>query len=439
MAYTFRNRPTSETKQLSKDLKASLISVAGLISREITNQDGQQLGALHDLVFRWDTDEAYPPLTGLVVKVARRHVWIPAAYIDHVSADKIWLSNAKLDLREFKSRPGEVCLAQDVLDHQLIDVDGARVVRASDLYIAVLAGRTRLVGVDVGYRSLLRRLGPRQLRIRPTPDVVINWAAVKDFGGQDTAQKNLKLTAHRQELRRMRPGELADLLEDLGRSERQELLNTLTPEQAADALEEMEPRELETILRESEPAEGAKYLSKMEPDEAADALRDVDEVLRTDLLARMSKLSAAKISKVLSYDEATAGGFMNTALFTASATDTVATIVDRLRTQASELSALDALVIIDAPGKFVYDLALLDLLLAKPGQSLGSLTKSPASVTVAPGASISEVAELFVESRRASIVVIDEIGHPLGRIFADDIIDNLLPQQGRFRFPRLFS
>jgi len=201
----------------------------------------------------------------------------------------------------------------------------------------------------------------------------------------------------------------------------------------------MEPRELETILRESEPAEGAKYLSKMEPDEAADALRDVDEVLRTDLLARMSKLSAAKISKVLSYDEATAGGFMNTALFTASATDTVATIVDRLRTQASELSALDALVIIDAPGKFVYDLALLDLLLAKPGQSLGSLTKSPASVTVAPGASISEVAELFVESRRASIVVIDEIGHPLGRIFADDIIDNLLPQQGRFRFPRLFS
>src|SRR6202022_2880406 len=130
----------------------------------------------------------------------------------------------------------------------------------------------RLVGVDVSPKTLVRRLGPRRLRGRPTPDRVIDWAAIQPFGG---SVATVALRTSHEGLQRMRPGELADLLEDLGRPARQELLAQLEPEAAADALEEMNPEELETLLRETPPEQAAALVAEMEPDEAADALRDL--------------------------------------------------------------------------------------------------------------------------------------------------------------------
>lgn len=420
-------------------LRGKLISLAGLIGQEIVNQEGEFVGTVVDLVFRWDPHEPYPPLTGVIARVARRQVWIAANNIAHVTVTKVELATAKLDLREFKPRDGEVRLAKEVLDHQLIDVDGARVVRASDLYVAVVSGQVRLVGVDVSLRSLLRRLGPRPLRIRPTPDVVIDWATIQSFGGQETVRRNLRLAAHRNELRRLRPGELADLLEDLSRDERQELLNVLPKEQAADVLEEMEPKEVETVLRESTRSEAGTYLSNMEPDEAADALRDVDANLRQDLLEHMTKDSAERVREVLSYNEATAGGVMNTALFTATAQELAGKVRERLLSLGTDLKEIESVVVTSSSGKLQYDLALVDLLIADPQATMASLIKPPETLTVTPTASVSEVAARLVESRRSSILVVDKDNHALGRIFADDIVDALLPEAGRFHFPRLLS
>jgi CBS domain-containing protein len=404
--------PTTRTKEPRlEELRSSLISVAGVIGRRIVNQDGQELGTIADLVCRWDRDTNYPPLTGIVAKVAWRKVWISIDNIYQIKPTLVTLGNAKLDLREFKVRPGEVSLNDEVLDHQLIDVNGARVVRASDLYIANLANKTHLVGVDVGFKPLLRRLGPSSLRVKAQPDSVIDWATIQSFGGEDHVGRQLRLSANRQELRRMRPGELADLLEDLGRNERQELLNALTPDLAADAMEEMEPKQLESLLRESSPEEGASYLSKMEPDEAADALRDLDDELRDDLLSLIPKESSMKIKKVLDYDETIAGGIMTTDLLTAKANDS---------------------------GKVVFDLSLIDLLLAGDDQKLEDLIKPPATVTIHLEASLKEVAESLIESRSSSIVVIDKKDRPAGRIFADDLLDGLIPSE-RFHFPRLLS
>jgi CBS domain-containing protein len=396
------------------------------------------LGTIADLVCRWDRDTNYPPLTGIVAKVAWRKVWISIDNIYQIKPTLVTLGNAKLDLREFKVRPGEVSLNDEVLDHQLIDVNGARVVRASDLYIANLANKTHLVGVDVGFKPLLRRLGPSSLRVKAQPDSVIDWATIQSFGGEDHVGRQLRLSANRQELRRMRPGELADLLEDLGRNERQELLNALTPDLAADAMEEMEPKQLESLLRESSPEEGASYLSKMEPDEAADALRDLDDELRDDLLSLIPKESSMKIKKVLDYDETIAGGIMTTDLLTAKANESVIEIKRRLRASSNEPSSLSSVVIVDDSGKVVFDLSLIDLLLAGDDQKLEDLIKPPATVTIHLEASLKEVAESLIESRSSSIVVIDKKDRPAGRIFADDLLDGLIPSE-RFHFPRLLS
>ncbi|HXT88982.1 MAG TPA: hypothetical protein VN714_06965 [Trebonia sp.] len=121
----------------------------------------------------------------------------------------------------------------------------------------------QLVGVDVGFHSLLRRLGPAWFRSRPTPDKVIDWASIASFGSQHGPGGTLQASG--QGLQRLRPGELADLLEDLGRAERRGLLAQLPPERAADALEEMQQEELVRLLRESGTADAAALLSRTKP------------------------------------------------------------------------------------------------------------------------------------------------------------------------------
>ena len=248
------------------------------------------------------------------------------------------------------------------------------------------------------------------------------------------------MAASRSDLKKLRPGELADLLEDLGRDERQELLDALDPAVAADALEEMQPAKLESILRESTLQEAAEFLTHMEPDEAADALRDVDAELRTDLLALMPDESTEQIEEVLSYDEDTAGGFMTTAIVEAKVSEAVKDLRARLlEAPADEHQELDAIVVVDEQGKLVADLPIVELFLAQDSDKLGDLGHGPEPVTVSPDASPTQAAELLIDNRRSSILVVSEDGRPLGRILADDIIDAIMPDSGRFRFPRVLT
>src|SRR6266511_2181653 len=143
-------------------------------------------------------------------EVGHRQVFVAADQVAELGRQGVRLSSARLDLREVERREDEVLLARDVLDHQLVDTDGMKVIRAADLYLAHVGAAWRLVGVDVSMQTLARRLGPARWRWVPTPDQVIDWAAVQPFG-IDPGQVRLRGSA-----RRLRPGELADLLEDLG-------------------------------------------------------------------------------------------------------------------------------------------------------------------------------------------------------------------------------
>jgi CBS domain-containing protein len=425
-------------RRVPSRFRESLISVAGLAGCTVVHKGGQAVGSLTDLIFRWNTGEHYPPLAGILVKVGNRTVWIAAAEIQEVSAKKIQLNTAQIDLRDYKSRPTEVRVLKDIMDHQLVDIDGARVVRASDLYVAKGNDIVRLVGVDVSYSALLRRLGPTRWRSKSKPGAIIDWATIKSFGRAENGQ-SLELAESRKDLRKLRPGELADLLEDLGRTERQELLNALTRDQAADALEEMQANELEMLLRESNPNEAAQYLTRMEPDEAADALRDVDVKFRRELLSLMPKVAAGQVNQVLSYKEESAGGFMNTAYIVARSSETVQDLRARLLFNHQASKEFEAVAVVDDDGKLINDVTMTELFFAEPTAKIKYVINGPAPVTVSPNASIKAVADLLTNNRRSSVLVVDNHGRPLGRILADDIIDALVPEHRRFHLPRIFS
>ena len=250
---------------------------------------------------------------------------------------------------------------------------------------------------------------------------------------------NVRLRASHEGLHRLRPGELADLLEDLGRPARQELLAVLEPETAADALEEMDPEELGALLRETPPEQAAALVASMEPDEAVDALRDLDEEDREELLEHMDDEQREELSELLEYKEDRAGGFMTTHLVIAGLDEKVTEVRSRLRDERDHRGDIDAVAVVDAEGHFVDDVPLFDLAVAERGQTIRDLIGECAPVTVKPDAEVNEVAEQLAEARRSSLVVTDEEGHPLGRILADDVVDALLPERGRFHFPRLLQ
>ena len=420
-----------------KAVRESLISVAGLVGRPVRNQKGAEIGVVTDVVAKWGGDDDYPPVTGLVVRVGRRDAYVPFDQVDKLDSDKILLKSARVDLRDFDRREGEVTLVRDVLDHQLVDVDGVKVVRAADLYLAPVYDSLRLVGVDVSAQSLLRRLGPARWRTRPTPDKVIDWAAIQPFGTPTGPTGDVKLRTPHNGLRRLRPGEVADLLEDLGRNARQELLSVLEPEAAADALEEMEPRELNALLQEAPPEEAASLVARMEPDEAVDALRELEREDRDELIGHMPPATASRLLTLLDYEDDTAGGLMTTNLVLVTPDETVAAVRRGLRDAEEHRSDIDAVIVVDEDGRLLDDVTLFELFVAEPDAKMAELIRPPAPVTIHPDATAPEVVEALVESRGSSLLVVDFEGRPLGRILADDVVDSLMPDQARRHFPKL--
>ncbi|MEI7623875.1 MAG: CBS domain-containing protein [Actinomycetes bacterium] len=425
-------RRQQRTKRLLalEAVSESLLSVSGLTGASVVHSSGIEVGRLVDLVVRWE-GEPYPPLTGLVVRVGRQLTWVSADKIGELEQRRIVLRSAKVDLREFARRDNEVKLVDDVIDHQMVDVDGVRVFRAADLFLARVGGGYRLVGADVGFSSLVRRLGPARWRVRPHPDRVIDWAAIQPFSDPG---EPVRLSRANSELRRLRPGELADLLEELGRSQRQELLAALDAETAADALEEMEPDELAVLLRDADPGQAASLLAEMEPDEAAEALRDLDDETREELLSAMDREDAEVLLRLVGYDEETAGGLMTTALFTFDADLTVSDARRHLE-EAEDIARLESVLVLETDGTLLDDILMIDLFMASPDDTLRSLIGSPWPVTVTVESPIEDVIESFVENRGSSIVVVDDDGRPIGRILADDVVDALIPQHESNRRP----
>jgi len=419
----------------TRAIKEAIVSLAGLINRPVRHQGGEEIGRIVDVVARFAGDQAYPPVTGFVVRVGRRKVFLDASLVEHLGHTEVILRSARVDLRDYERRDGELLLVRDVLDHQLVDVDGVQVIRAADLYLAPAQGRIRLVGVDVSGQTLLRRLGPSRFRGHPTPERVIDWAAIQPFGSPGTS---VRLRTSHEGLHRLRPGELADLLEDLGREEQQELLKALDPHEAADALEEMDPEELESLLRGVDPEQAASLLMSMETDEAVEALRDLADDEREELLEHMPSERARQLSAMLSYEEHTAGGIMTTALAFAGLAETIETVRERMRGLVEHRGEIDGLVVVDAEGTLVDDLTLFDLAVAGPNTLIADLVGDEDLLTVAPGESVRDAAAQLIESRRSSVLVVEH-GLPIGRILADDVVDALLPERGRLHFPRFLQ
>jgi hypothetical protein len=215
--------PHRHRRPIPPGLRSRLVSVAGAIGVPVVEPSGARIGSLADVVVRWDPGETHPPLHGVVVRIGRTLAFIGTDAIAALSPGRVETAGAFVPLPARDA--GLVALAHDVLDRQIVDVDGVDIVRVSDLVLGAGPRGAQLVGVDVSARTLLRRLGPAWLRRRVAIDRLRDWASVGAFSVRAAGEAGsvLKLTQAADRLSSLDPAELELLLSDLPPDEGQAL------------------------------------------------------------------------------------------------------------------------------------------------------------------------------------------------------------------------
>lgn len=324
-----------------------------LLERPIRDPGGEEFGRVHDLVVRIGAHDAgngaganvYPPVTGLVARLkgprGSRDVFIPWEQVRSLGTEGAQLNTPAVNLDRFVRREGEIVLGDALLDRQVVDVEGRRVVRINDLDLARRNGVYRLVAVDVSPGAILRRLpGGRLLDKRVPSGPLIDWAQVVPIAydsGVGTGALQLRVPRERLDL--LKPADLARVMEQLTPRQGADLLEGMDEARAADTLEELEDEQQGQILRAMDPERAADVLEEMEPDEAADALQSVTDAEAADLLQRMDREEAVEVQELLGYPEDSAGGIMTTEYVSVPDWATAGQIIGAMRARARAAEA----------------------------------------------------------------------------------------------------
>jgi magnesium transporter len=413
-----------------------MLYLSQVLSRPIRDLEGERVATVKDVIVRLGDDD-HPPVTGLVARYRRRDFFLPRWRIQELSEQGVRLNSDILDLRPFVRRDGEVLLARDVLDKQLIDVDGKRVVRVNDVQIIEAAGEWRVTGADVSLQGLWRRLAPAGFLGARRPVDVIDWAVV-GYLATDGATVQLKSSSDK--LARLHPVEIARLAEALSYHHGSEVVESLDDETAAETLEEMPSETQVRILGDMDEERAADILEWMSPDEAADVLGDLPEEKAEELFGLMEDEEQAEVAELLPYEDDTAGGLMTTEFVTLPRYLSVGEALARLRDMAETPNMIYYLYVVEGEGmwKLVGVIALRSLILADQAVPLAEVMRTEYQ-TAHPDDPAKETAQRMAEYNLLAMPVVDEAGDILGIITVDDAMEILLPKDWRQRVPRLFS
>jgi len=328
---------------------------------------------------------------------------------------------------------GLFLLGRDLLDQQIIDVHGRKVVRVNDVDLQqdTSDGHTvlKVSAVDIGARGAVRRLlkgivPAAVLRnlLEKIPERPIPWDFV-DLIETDPARR-VKLKIAHDRLARLHPADIADIVEELAPDEREAVFETLDEEVAAEALEEVNPKVQKAIV-ESLPSErAAEIVEEMDPDAAADLLADLPEERTSEILLEMAPEEREEVSGLLNFHENTAAGRMNTEFLALPVAATSHDAVEALRHFEGGIETVSTIYLVDSHGTLAGAVPLAKLVLASPDTPLLSLTQEPL-ISCLAGANEKEVAELFDKYNLLTLPVVDEQKKLTGVITSDDVISLL--------------
>jgi magnesium transporter len=353
-----------------------------------------------------------------------------------ISDKKIQLNVGEKALEVYQPNESWLAVQKDLLDQQIIDTRGRKVVRVNDLDLAEQRSNgnveLRLTQVDVGLPGAVRRLLQgvvpskvvRKLQSQ-LPQRAIRWEFVNLIEPDPLRRVKLRIT--HEKLEDLHPADLADIMEDLSASERQSIIASLDEETAASVLGELDARLTTQIVEDLDPEKAADILEEMAPDAAADLLADLSKETSEELLDEMPGQEAKEVRGLLAFDPATAGGMMNTEFVYVSETATRDEVLEWLRRQDQNLDQLDTVVLLDDKAQYSGVVPVVRMLLAAPEERLTALKMEPL-VSLPPQADEKEVFELFDKYNLRMLTVVDKDNRPIGAITVDDVVSHLVKQ-----------
>jgi CBS domain-containing protein len=408
------------------------LRLSELLRRPLTARDGESLGRLSDVIVRL-RGAGYPVATGLVGTVGGRQVYVPIGQVSSFDGDELRLTSARLDLRRFERREGEVLLRADVLGHRLIDVEHARLVRAADLQLASRAGEWVLSGVATGRRPgrLAARLGLGRHH-QPDREVFEDQGKFEALIGH---AGSAVLRGPFARVRLLRPAQIADLLEEASKDEETEILGRVhaDPELEADVFEELDDERATRLLGARSDQEIAEVLSRMRADDAADAIDELPQRRREPVLDLLAPGQRAKVLTLMGFNPTSAGGLMGVDYLALPAGTPVSEVLAAVR-QAGSLQpeALTSVHAVGKRGRLRGVARLVTLVQADPAALLGDVSDTD-PVRVGPDTDVVDVAVLMTDYNLITIPVVDDGGHMLGVITVDDVLEVTLPGDWRRR------
>jgi flagellar motility protein MotE (MotC chaperone) len=400
-----------------------------VLGKPIYDSNGKLVGHLRDMAVRWDNH--YPRVTG--IKFAR-HLQ------QHIGIDRI----AQWDKRGIRLKvafpaelhplaPEEIYVGKWLLDKQIIDTKGSKLVRVNDIMLAwIESGPVReliLVAVDAGLRGLLRRIGIEGLvkkRHQHLRDRLVDWKYIKPL---ESRVDNLRLTLEQPSLSALHPADLADIIEDLDSVSRSQLLDGLDRQTAIEALTEADIDTQVEIISDMDSTRASELLAEMPPDEAADILGELPEEKSSELLNLMDKDEAEDVRELMEYEENTAGALMTTEFISFPADTTAEGCIDRLRELKPPADTAYYLYVVDRDEILKGVVSLRDLIVAPPQTELGAIM-STHIVSVRGDDDLRKVQETVTKYDLLALPVVDEQGVLLGIITVDDVLREVFPDRG---------
>ncbi len=406
------------------------LALSDLIGYPVIDNTGAHAGKVREVAVA--PHESPNQVSGFVVKTRHGDRMVPATCISLIDGELRMSTNAA-EWSPFGGGEGMLLLERDLLDQQIIDVHGRKVVRVNDVDIHEELGHGRIVlklgAVDVGARGAVRRLLKNVIpgaALRPLlakiPPRMIPWEFVDLIETDPARRVKLKISLDR--LAKLHPADIADIVEDLAPAEREAIFETLDEEVAAETLEEIDPKLQVSILSSLDSDRAADIVEEMDPDAAADLLGDMPPDTSQEILTEMQPEERAEVTELLSFDEDTAAGRMTTEYMALGPAAKVEDAIDMLRKFEGGVESVSTIYIIGEKEKLLGAVPLAKIVLAPPGTPLMMLSTGHMT-TIHPGADEKEVAELFDKYNLLTLPVTDDEGILTGVITADDVINML--------------
>ena len=407
-----------------------------IMKKTVIDLDGNKIGKFKDFVV--SVNILYPLVEAISIRTsAKKDILVSWEDVDHINKD-IKLKVKFEDIKGYNLKKRDIKLVEEVLDKQVVDLEGKKIRRINDLQLSTTRGYYRLIGVDISFKGILRRLGLEKIASGLKINLQEDYISWMDVDVLESDISRLKLKVPEYSLKKLHPADIAEIVDQLSINDSITILNSLDDEIAADALEEISPERQVSLFEEMETKRAADILEEMSPDDAADLIGELSEDRAQELLDLMDPEEAKDVESLLKYPEDTAGGIMTTEFAAVKEGLTARQTLNALRKMAGEVESIYYIYVLSNFNSLVGVMSLRELLLAEPEQKITEfMHRDIISVDVMEEEH--DVAKKIAKYNLLAVPVVKDENKIQGVVTVDDAIDIVLPTAWKKHVPRMFG